>query len=406
METSIVNTPCYSGKVRELYEYQDNFLVLEASDRLSAFNRHQCYIEHKGQFLNEMSAWWFNKTKQIIPNHYLWHKGKYMMVKKTKPIKLEFVVRGYITGSLWKQYSSGERNIYGITFPDGLIKDQNIIPILTPTHKNDNDDPTTEAEILKMNILTEEELAYLKDVSMKLFQLGTEISAEMGLTLVDTKYEFGRDLNGKLILIDEVHTCDSSRYWSDNKHLDKQVIRDWIEQNPDKEINGEIKTIIYNIYKSYATLLNPNIIEIDLGMNEFLVEFKKRFDRFVCIIAGSTTDKDHVEMIAKYLEEFGFNYDVCYSSAHKQTQNVVNYIKEQDAMDRNMVWITVAGRSNALSGVVAANSRYPVFACPPFKDKVDMMVNINSTLQMPSDVPVALILEPRNLALFIKRIFN
>lgn len=407
MNTTMTNAePLYSGKVRDLYEFQNDFLVMVASDRLSAFNKHQCHISDKGQYLNEMSAWWFDKTKHIIPNHYVWHQGKYMMVKKTKPIKLEFIVRGYITGSLWKDYANGKRNMYGITFPEGLKKDQAIDPIITPTHKNENDDPTTEEEILKLNILTKEELEFLKEKAMELYQYGVKVSKDMGLTLVDTKYEFGKDLNGNIILIDEIHTCDSSRYWSDNKHLDKQVIRDWIQQHPKEDISDNIKMAVHYIYRKYALLLNNNIEIYDITLSQFLVNFKAKYDNYVCIIAGSTTDKDHIEKITKYLQEFNLNYNVMYSSAHKQTQKVINYIREQDSLDRNMVWITVAGRSNALSGVVAANSRYPVFACPPFKDKVDMMVNINSTLQMPSDVPVALVLDPRNLALFISKIYK
>ncbi len=395
----------YSGKVRNLYDYQKHMLLMEATDRLSAFNRHQCMIPHKGQYLNEMSAWWFNKTKHIIPNHYLWHQGKYMIVKKTKPIKLEFIIRGYITGSLWKDYEAGNRNMYGLEFEEGLVKDQQISPILTPTFKNEHDDPTTEQEILEKNILTLEELQYIKDISFQLYQFGVEQSKEMGLTLVDTKYEFGKDLNGKIILIDEVHTCDSSRYKSNHEHLDKQVIRDWIKAHPNKEISDEIKERVHTIYKTYANMLAP--IEIkDINVETFLQNFNARFNNFVCIVAGSTSDAPHVEKITNALNTLNINHSVLYSSAHKQTQRVINYIREQDGYDRKMIWITVAGRSNALSGVIAANSRYPVFACPPFKDKMDMMTNINSTLQMPSNVPVALILEPTNLAQMISKIFN
>ena len=395
----------YSGKVRNLYDFQKNMLLMEASDRLSAFNQHQCMIPNKGQYLNEMSAWWFKETEHIIKNHYLWHQGKYMMVKKTKPIKLEFIIRGYITGSLWKEYESGNRNMYGLKFEDGLIKDQQISPILTPTFKNENDDPTTEQEILDKNILTLQELSYIKTRAFELYHFGVEKSKEIGLTLIDTKYEFGKDLNGEIILIDELHTCDSSRYMTNDNHLDKQVIRDWIKSHPNQEISNEIKQRVEIIYKTYANMLTPIKIH-DVNLETFLDHFNHIFDKFVCIIAGSTSDAVHVGKIVDELKKFHINYSILYGSAHKQTQKVINYIQEQDGYERKMVWITVAGRSNALSGVVAANSKYPVFACPPFKDKTDMMTNINSTLQMPSNVPVALILEPSNLSLMIQKIFN
>ena len=397
----------YQGKVRNLYNFQKHHLIMEATNRLSAFNKHQCFIPHKGQYLNEMSVWWFNETSDIIPNHYLWHRGQFMMVKKTRAIKLEFIVRAYITGSLWKDYENGRRNMYGFVFPDGMVKDQKFdTPIITPTYKNATDDPITEEEILKQNFLTEDELEFLKQKSLELFSRGTELSSGMGLTLVDTKYEFGRDLNNSIILIDEIHTCDSSRYWSDNEHLDKQVIRDWISAHPTDEISNEIKQKVEMIYKNYALLLNPTLKNDEITLNIFLADFKQTFDNFVCVIVGSTSDKEHVEKITSCLKEFNVNYNIMYASAHKETQKVSNYIREQDTLDRKMVWITIAGRSNALSGVVASNSKFPVFACPPFNDNVDMMININSTIQMPSNVPVALILKPRNLSLFIHKMFT
>ena len=134
--------------------------------------------------------------------------------------------------------------------------------------------------------------------------------------------------------------------------------------------------------------------------------FNYYHNRVVYIVAGSTKDKKHVEKIQKFLEDYSIYSTVIYSSAHKNTQNVMDHIKLNDRHDRKMVWVTVAGRSNALSGVVASNSKYPVIASPPFSDKQDMMVNINSTLQCPSNVPVMTILEPCNVALAINKIFS
>ena len=149
----------YEGKVRTVRDIGYNCLLLEASDRLSAFNSHRCIVPNKGRCLNMMSEWWLKNTSHIIPNHYLWSCGKYMVVKKTTPIKLEVIVRGYLTGSsstsVWKMYAAGQRNIYGYDFEDGMKQHQKLEhPIITPTTKDDDDQPITEKEIIEQGLLS------------------------------------------------------------------------------------------------------------------------------------------------------------------------------------------------------------------------------------------------------------
>ena len=427
----------YFGKVRTVRDIGNDELLLTASDKLSAFNKHRCIVPNKGKYLNYMSEWWLKKTRHIIDNHLLWSSGKHMVVRKTKRVPLEIVVRGYLTGSsktsIWKMYEQGERRMYDIDFPDGMKQHQKLDkPILTPTTKDEDDLPITPAEILEQKLLTPDEWDYISSTALRLFEYGSKISDNMGLCLVDTKYEFGW-VDGKIILIDEIHTCDSSRYWikqdvpyseSPPKKIDKDMVRDWLTQNCNDVYTDELevpKDVINDVSQAYLEYV-LKLCEIDNRDAYKLVddnetdswshyEVRDEYNEFhaknrVHIISGSTTDTPFVAKIQSELNKKGIRnvYTAC--SAHKNTQEAIDLINKTDDSGKFMVWVTVAGRSNALSGVVAANSKYPVIACPPFKDKDDMMVNINSTLQMPSKVPVMTILEPGNVALAIEKIFQ
>ena len=196
---------------------------------------------------------------------------KFSLVKKCNPIHIEFVIRGYITGntttSLWHHYKNGCRNYCGLDIKDGLVKNQKLDkPIITPTTKCDEDKPISKEEILKQYYITEEELDFIYDKVYKLFEYGQEIASKAGFILVDTKYEFGRDEDNNIILIDELHTCDSSRYWIKESYqsrfdygfepekLDKDCVRDWVKQHCDP-YNDKIpklpKSIITKAYNSY-----------------------------------------------------------------------------------------------------------------------------------------------------------
>lgn len=237
--------PCnqQSGKVREMC-LQNNQRIIVATDRVSAFDVVLGTIPMKGQVLTQLSAWWFNQTKDIIPNHLLSNPDpNVMIVRNAKPLPVEVIVRGYITGvtktSLWKLYEAGERNAYGISLPEGLKKNDPLPePIITPTTKAEaggHDERLTRQEIMQRNILPEDLWNQIEHTALALFKRGQELARKAGLLLVDTKYEFGL-VDGQLTLIDEVHTPDSSRYWtlpsyeqnSDKpESLDKEFLREW-----------------------------------------------------------------------------------------------------------------------------------------------------------------------------------
>jgi len=250
-ETNFTFGKKYRGKVRDTYDLGDK-LLLVTTDRQSAFDRVLAAVPYKGQVLNLTSAWWFEQTVDIVPNHLIAIPDTNVIIaKKCKVFPIEFVVRGYITGttstSLWTQYNNGVRHYCGIDFPEGLRKNQQLTtPVLTPTTKEtEHDRPISPQEIVSEGWMTQAEWDEASDAAMRLFKRGMEIAAKHGLILVDTKYEFGRDIDGNIIVIDEVHTPDSSRYWlaqsyaerfeqhKEPENIDKEFLRLWFKDHCD-----------------------------------------------------------------------------------------------------------------------------------------------------------------------------
>jgi phosphoribosylaminoimidazole-succinocarboxamide synthase len=207
----------YEGKVRDVYWIGDR-IILVASDRISAFDHilHEA-IPYKGQVLNQVSAFFLEKSRAVVPN---WFESSpdpnVSMGKACEPIRLEMVVRAYLAGHAWRLYRSGEREICGVTMPEGMKENDAFpTPIITPASKAEegHDEDISREQILKQNIVSPEVYATLEDYSLELFDLGTKMAREQGLILVDTKYEFGLSAEGEVLLMDEVHTPDSSRYF-------------------------------------------------------------------------------------------------------------------------------------------------------------------------------------------------
>ncbi len=238
------------GKVRDLYVSNDKRILI-STDRQSAFDKVLGFIPYKGQVLTAISVFWFRKTVDIIQNHLISVPDpNVLLVKNCKVIPIEMVVRGYITGvtdtSIWGSYEKGERTIYGIKFPEGLAKNQKLSkPVITPTTKAESgmhDERLTEKEILKRKLVTPKIWKQMKKTALALFARGQKICDKAGIILVDTKYEFGLDEKGKLILVDEIHTPDSSRYWVKKTYLtgfkkglepesfDKEPLRIWFKE--------------------------------------------------------------------------------------------------------------------------------------------------------------------------------
>jgi len=232
-----------SGKVREIFEVNENKLLLVTTDRLSAFDRVLGAVPYKGQVLNQLSAWWFEKTAEVISNHMLDIPDPNAMLSvKVDPFPVEVIVRGYITGvtstALWHRYSLGERVIYGHHFPDGLYKNQALPePIITPTTKGGitgHDERLTCDEVHSKGYLDMKTWQIIQEAALNVFKLGQAVANQAGLILVDTKYEFGRAPDGQVMLIDEVHTPDSSRYWVSDSYESRLSSGDEPE-NYDKE---------------------------------------------------------------------------------------------------------------------------------------------------------------------------
>jgi phosphoribosylaminoimidazole-succinocarboxamide synthase len=235
-----------SGKVRDWYSLPGGKRLLVTTDRLSAFDRVLAQLPFKGQVLNQLTAWWFDQTRDIIPNHMMSLPDPNAVVAMVaKPFPVEVVVRGYITGvtgtALWYRYSLGERDIYGYKFPEGLRKNAALqTPIITPTTKDGptgHDERLTCAEVVDKGFLDKATWEQVMAKALAIFQRGQTAAAKAGLILVDTKYELGRLEDGTVILIDEVHTPDSSRFWKADSYLaafaagkepenyDKEIVR-------------------------------------------------------------------------------------------------------------------------------------------------------------------------------------
>ncbi len=239
----------YKGKVREVYNINDDLLVMIASDRLSAFDVIMPrQIPFKGQILNQIATKMMNDTADIVPNWLLANPDENVAVGHLcEPFKVEMVIRGYLSGHAAREYKAGKRVLCGVTMPEGMSENDKFpTPIITPSTKADNgehDEDISREEILAKGIVAEEDYLVLEDYTRKLFERGTEIAKGRGLILVDTKYEFGKTKDGKIVLIDEIHTPDSSRYFYEEgyearqqkgekqKQLSKEFVRQWLIEN-------------------------------------------------------------------------------------------------------------------------------------------------------------------------------
>jgi len=266
----------YKGKVRDVYNINDDYLVMVVSDRISAFDVVLPKgIPYKGQVLNQIAAKFLDATADIVPNWKIATPDPTVTVGhmcETYPV--EMIVRGYLTGSSWRLYKDGGRDICGVPLPEGLKEHQAFPePILTPTTKaeqGEHDENITREEILKQGLVSEEEYVELERISLELFKRGSEIAKEMGLILVDTKYEFGKK-DGKIYLIDEIHTPDSSRYFyadgyqerfdkgENQKQLSKEFVREWLMDNNFQGREGEA---VPEMSDEFVTEVSERYIEL------------------------------------------------------------------------------------------------------------------------------------------------
>ena len=288
----------YTGKVRDVYNIEDQFLIMVATDRISAFDVVLPKgIPFKGQVLNQIASKFLDATSDIVPNWKIASPDPMVTVgHKAEPFKVEMVIRGYLTGHAWREYKSGKRILCGVKLPDAMVENQKFsTPIITPTTKasEGHDEDISREEILKKGIVSQQDFNILEDYTYKLFERGTVMAAEKGLILVDTKYEFGKR-DGRIFLIDEIHTPDSSRYFYANgyeerlsrgepqKQLSKEFVRQWlIERN----------------FQGKAGQLMPEMPD------DFVKQISDRYIELYEKITGEKFMKDDTTHIVKRIEE-------------------------------------------------------------------------------------------------------
>jgi phosphoribosylaminoimidazole-succinocarboxamide synthase len=282
----------YRGKVREVYNINDDLLVMVATDRLSAFDVVLPKgIPYKGQILNQIATKFMELTQDIVPNWLIATPDPNVAVGHLcEPFKVEMVIRGYVSGHAAREYAAGKRQICGVTMAEGLKENDKFPePIITPTTKADNgshDEDISREDILAIGIVIEEDYLVLEKYTRALFQRGTEIAASRGLILVDTKYEFGKTKEGVIVLIDEIHTPDSSRYFysegyqerqdrgEEQKQLSKEFVRRWLIENGFQGQEGQqipnmtdayIETVSERYIELYENILGEKFVKADIS---------------------------------------------------------------------------------------------------------------------------------------------
>ncbi len=281
----------YQGKVRDNYDLPDGRRIIIASDRLSAFDRHLCTVPFKGQVLTQTARYWFDVTGDICPNHVIAYPDPNVLVcRGLRMLPVEMVVRGYLAGttstSILTRYQAGQREMYGIRLPDGMAPNQQLpAPILTPTSKaahGDYDAPLSPGQIVEQGLVTAAQWDEVSAISLSLYARGRELAATRGLILADTKYEFGIDADGHIVLADEIHTPDSSRFWRAGTYedrlakgerpdsFDKDVVRSWVGErcdpyrDPIPEIPEEIIQAVSNVYiEAFETITGLPFVKPD-----------------------------------------------------------------------------------------------------------------------------------------------
>jgi len=282
----------YTGKVREVYSLADDLLIMVATDRLSAFDVVMPRgIPFKGQILNQIATHMMRATADLVPNWITDTPDPNVAVgKKCTPYKIEMVIRGYLAGHAAREYKAGKRMICGVLMPEGMKENDKFPnPIITPATKaeqGDHDEDISEQQIISRGIVPEDEYKQLKDYTNALFARGTELAAKQGLLLVDTKYEFGKDSSGKIVLIDEIHTPDSSRYfYADGyqerqeqslpqKQLSKEFVRQWLISNGFQGLEGQnlpemnddyIESVSQRYIELYEQIMGMPFEKADVG---------------------------------------------------------------------------------------------------------------------------------------------
>ena len=295
----------YKGKVREVYNINDELLVMIASDRLSAFDVVlPRQIPFKGQILNQIATKMLHETSDIVPNWLLATPDENVSIGHLcEPFKVEMVIRGYLSGHAAREYKAGKRSLCGVEMPDGMKENDKFpTPIITPSTKADNgahDEDISKRDIVVKQIVSEEDYAVIEDYTRQLFKRGTEIAEQRGLILVDTKYEFGKTKDGTIVLIDEIHTPDSSRYFYKEGYEERQR-----HQEPQKQLSKEFvrQWLIANGFQGQEGQMIPLMSDQDV------VEISNRYIELYEQITGELFEKAETTAILKRIEDNVITY--------------------------------------------------------------------------------------------------
>ena len=289
----------YTGKVREVISLEDDLLVMIATDRLSAFDVVMPKgIPYKGQILNQIATQMLDATKDIVPNWLEATPDPCVSVgKRCEPFKVEMVIRGYMSGHAAREYKAGKRLLCGVEMPDGMKENDAFpVPIITPATKAEegHDEDISREEIIRQGIVTEADYIQLEKYTRALFQRGTELAAQKGLILVDTKYEFGKTAEGKIVLIDEIHTPDSSRYFYAEGYSERQAANE-----PQKQLSKEFvrQWLIANGFQGLEGQSVPDMSD------EYITEVSNRYIELYENIIGKSFEKVNLEQIETRIEQ-------------------------------------------------------------------------------------------------------
>ncbi len=437
--------PFYEGKVRDVFALPGDTLAFVATDRVSAFDQVLGEIPGKGQVCNRLSAWWFRQMEDIVPSHMIAIPDSNVMIgRKLTRIPIEVVVRGYMTGvtdtSIWGSYERGEREIYGLNFRDGYQKNDPLDePIITPTTKAyaGHDERLTEKEILEGRVpgVSKEQWQNVRDAALAMFARAQRIAKAHGYILVDTKMEFGVDEEGNVYVIDELFTPDSSRFWfadtysarhaageePDNhdkeylrialKHLQKNAL--WHPGEPvPQELRMQTAQRYIALYERVtekpfqwsnqtpAERIARSIRHWIEGQEQDQIE---HMPWGVIILMGSPSDAGHVQKITAMLDILGIPYRRRVGSVHKTLEHLTSMLGTYTLSQRQLVFVTVAGGLDALSGTVDGALPFPVISAPP-EGQSSIIYAVN--LHTPAGISPANVIRPENAAFAAAKIFG
>lgn len=391
----------HRGKVRDSIRIDDNTRMIVVTDRISAFNKKiKTPIPTKGAVLNGIANFWFEQTKHIIDNHIIEQVDDYItLVKEAEPIRVEMVVRGYLTGSMWRGYEKGKRKISDVVVPDGMIKNQKFdSPILTPTTKDEDDTEIDEKGIIEGGLVSAEIYQQMKETALKIFSFASDFLADRGIILVDTKYEFGL-LGGKLIIIDEMHTPDSSRFWSAADYaanpntveqIDKEFVRQWMLAN---KVNGEVPLVLIPEVIAETSRRYQEIYETVTGQKFNLVDMPSKVriynnlvkanvlkPGFIAIVMEDPSDVEDCTIIKELVEAYDLCVDMRVISADRNGERIEELAAIYNTSVEPVAVIAIG--SDSLGTALAANLSVPVISsAASVEDAVDAAV---CSLNIPS----------------------